>query len=462
MRSTARQGQLRKDLRNSSYDSFLSSAMIGAGETFLPAFALATGASVVTAGLLGALPILIGSCLQLAAPQLLKKVGCYRKCVTGLALFQAVSFLPFVYFAANGISIPLWSFMLMAAFYWACGLSGGAAWQCWMTKLVPLRVRSRYFAKRNHIGQVGLLFGLVAGGLLLEVAKRGGWELKAFAGLFLFSAISRLVSAYCIGRQRAQVVEVAVGPQLSLRAVFSKLCCGREGSIFLFFLVFAVAVNISGPFFNPYVLQRLKFSYTLYMWLTAIVFVAKILTFARLSQSARQLDPYRLMYYGLVGAALTPAFWLFSSNFLYMVVMQMVSGAAWATYELGVVLVLFQLVRDQERTRILSVFNFASSAMVLLGTAIGGLIFTKFGDSSKTYFLLFGLSAGARILCLVLFERAVVKVKGEIKYRATGLREYPRRAHSQMIVRGLSRERLQSSSTYLKVRGTLARSLGRT
>ena len=409
---------VRKDLKYSLFESFLSSAMIGAGETFLPAFALALGASAVTAGILGAVPFLIGSTLQLAAPRVLAKVGCYRACVAWLAALQAFSFIPFVWSSYHGETTSIWVYSMMVTIYWAAGLSGAATWQSWMTRIVPMKIRTRYFAKRNHVGQIGLLFGLVAGGVLLHTAKQEGLELKAFAALFLFSGLARFISAFCLRRQTSCSVKETPRSHLTIRQLISKLHRGTEGSIFRFLLLFAVGVNISSPFFNPYIIRHLKFSYHLYVLLTAAAYIAKIATFSSISRRTRQMDPYKLMYFGLIGAALTPAVWIFSTNFLYLIGIQLLSGTFWAMYELGLILVLFGAVRDDERTQLVSFFNFASSFMVVIGTGIGALFLSELGENSQTYFLIFGLSTGARLLCLILFERAVVKIKGAITYKA--------------------------------------------
>lgn len=412
---------LRRDLAHSNCDSFLSSFMTGAGETFLPAYALATGASVAAVGLLAALPVLIGSTIQLGAPKFLSRVGCYRKFVATLAILQALSFIPFAYCAMIGYRVPTMAFVFMASLYWACSLSGGAAWQSWMTKIVPERLRCRYFARRNHIGQIGLLVGLVSGGVLLEVAKRGDWELKAFGGLFLFSAVARFSSSFFIGRQTAHPYLEPVAAPVPLTTIARRLVSGEGGSFFTYLFLFAIATSVSSPYFNPYVLKRLQFSYDQYMWLTAVVLVAKIFTFSQLTKNSSGLDPYKIMYYGLIGAALTPASWLVSHNFYYLIVMQIASGACWAAYELGLVLVLLRIVRDSERTRVLSVYNFVSSSMVLIGTLIGGAVLTFIGDDLKTYFLVFGLSTVLRLGCLILFENSLVRIKGTIPYRGARL-----------------------------------------
>src|SRR4051812_14219072 len=96
---------IRRDLKYSNQDSFTFSVMVGAGETFLPAFALAIGFSQVASGMLSSTPLLIGSFLQLLTPWFVTRIGSYRKWVVGLAVLQAFAFLPLIFGAMkNNIS----------------------------------------------------------------------------------------------------------------------------------------------------------------------------------------------------------------------------------------------------------------------------------------------------------------------------------------------------------------------
>jgi MFS family permease len=385
--------------------------MVGAGETFLPAFALALGSSAITAGLMAALPFLIGSTLQLAAPRLVAKIGSLRKWVVTLGVLQAFSFLPLVAFALQGKGVPDWALHVVAAFYWTFGLASGPAWNSWMTALVPSVVRPRYFAWRNHIGQLGLVIGLVLGGVILHLAKMGGWEFKAFAGIFLVSGLVRAGSALCLRRQSEGPAEVSRVKPLSIGKVFERFRRGREASLLGFLLVFAVAVNLASPFFNPFMIKQLSLSYGSYMALIATSFIAKIVVFSFLSRAARKMDSTKLMRVGLIGASISPAFWVISTNYFFLMGAQLASGTFWALYELGLTLVLFRVIRDEERTSILSVFNFVSALMVLAGTLLGGKLLSMFGESSQTYFMIFGLSAAARLLTLKIFDRAVERME---------------------------------------------------
>src|SRR5690606_14908808 len=93
-----------------------------------------------------------------------------------------------------------------AVVYWAANLATGPAWNTWVTTLVPVRMRARYFAGRSRITQVGTLAGLLAGGLPLQMWADGGdaggrSATAAFAVLFLAAFAARLIASRCLARQ---------------------------------------------------------------------------------------------------------------------------------------------------------------------------------------------------------------------------------------------------------------------
>jgi MFS family permease len=413
---------LRRDLRYSSIDCFLSSAMVGAGETFLPAFVLFMGDSQAGSGLITALPFMIGSCVQLATPWALERAGSYRKWIVLLSTLQAFCFLPLYWLALRGPGhVAIWSLYLVITMYWTCGLGSAPAWNAWLALIVPEKLRACYFAKRNYLGQMGLVLGLLFGGFWLEGAKAHNTEMVAFASLFIFSFLARLGSSLCLMRQSEPAHGVISQQRLPLKAGLKRVLAqtgpnaSGQTKFFGFLLFFAVAVNFSSPFFNAFSLKQLHLSYGLYVGLSAAALVAKIGTFGLLNRSARNMDPFKLMRIGLIGAALTPAMWVFSSNYFYLVASQVFSGALWAIYELGLMLALFGVVRDEERTSVLSLFNFASAAMILLGTLMGGQVLTSLGETPLTYYLIFGVSSAARLLSIPLFDRAIDAIRSELR-----------------------------------------------
>ena len=415
-------GTLRRDLRLSATDCFLYNIMVGAGETFLPAFALAMGTSEVTAGLIASIPFLAGSTLQLATPRAIEKFNSYRRWVVLLAVLQAICFMPLVALAARGGKVSDWLLFAIVTVYWACSLAASPAWNAWMSTVVPRNLRPRYFASRSHLGQLGLLVGLILGGGILHVAKKNGFELQAFAALFVMSAGFRIGSAYCLRNQSEDKGCLKSHRRLSLMECVQTLRSGAEGHTIRFLLWVTVAVQFASPFFTPFMLKKLELSYGAYMVMVAGSFLAKIFTFRTLSRAARNMDPYKLIKIGLTGAALSPALWLVSDNFHYLLLTQVVGGACWALYDMGVTLVLFGAIRDEIRTSILSFYNFASAFMICVGSGIGGQILSAFGETTAAYYGIFAFSTCARLLCFFAFQKAEAAAKGHLATQPEALK----------------------------------------
>jgi len=68
MRAPRPRTQLQNDLIASTLDGTVYSVMVGIGEAYVPAFALAIGVGDIAAGLLASVPLLAGAALQLLAP----------------------------------------------------------------------------------------------------------------------------------------------------------------------------------------------------------------------------------------------------------------------------------------------------------------------------------------------------------------------------------------------------------
>jgi hypothetical protein len=68
-----------RDLHAITADGAFFSAMVGLGETYVPAFALAVGLGEVVAGLIATLPMLAGAVFQLVTPWAVRHLRSYRR-----------------------------------------------------------------------------------------------------------------------------------------------------------------------------------------------------------------------------------------------------------------------------------------------------------------------------------------------------------------------------------------------
>lgn len=385
--------------------------MVGVGETYLPAFVLAAGMGEVAAGLVTTVPLVAGALLQLVSPAAVRRLGSHRRWVVLCAVCQASSFLPLV--AAVWLGwIPASLVFLMAAVYWGAGMATGPAWNTWVGTIVPGRVRAGYFARRTRVSQAGVLAGFLVGGLALQAGSALGGVMLAFACLFLFASLCRFASAGFLASQSEPVPPTSDHRHVPLRQWLGRLGGGADGSLLVYLLSVQTAAQIAGPYFTPYMLGQLEFSYARYVLLIGTSFAAKIVALPALGTLARRVGARRLLWLGGVSIVPISALWLVSDSFIYLILVQVAAGASWAAYELAMFLLFFETIPEEERTSVLTTFNLANAVATVAGSLVGGAVLAALGESRGAYLAIFGLSSTARLATLVFLVK-VPEVAGK-------------------------------------------------
>ena len=385
-------------------DGFFFSLMVGLGETFFAAYALFLGKSEIVTGFILSIPLLLGSLMQLAAPLGLHRVNSHRRWVAATAAAQGLSLLPLLFMNAHTPAVILY---LSIALYWAFGLATGPAWNSWITHLVPWTRRSRFFSVRSRFCQFGMLIGLVGGGLLLHFLKQKGQEGLAFWLLFVGAVCARLFSAFCL---RAIPDARGFSAQMQLlwpHQLWRELVAAGTGRLLLLCAVFHLCVNTASPFFNPYMLKTLKLSYWHYMILVAVQFAAKMVALYFLESLVHRKGAQRIMHWGLLGVAIIPLVWVASEQYSALLAVQFLSGMAWASFELGLVLTFFEHLPFAKRVSLLSYYNLMTAAAMVAGGSVGAWALKTWAVTAVTYKSIFFLSAGLRFLAYFAIRRWV-------------------------------------------------------
>ena len=412
---TARAEILRSDLRAMTADGVCFSVMVGLGEVYVPAFALALGHGPASAGLLATLPLLAGACFQLVTPEAVRRLRSYRRWVVTCACLQALCFLPLCVSALAGWGPWLWLFAVASA-YWGFGMATGPAWNAWVTSLVPARLRARFFARRTRSAQAALLIALLVGGVALERARRGELELFAFAALFACASIARLVSARFLWQQ-SEDTQVALSHRpLPLRALRASLRGhGRGGARVLAYLLgMQLAAHIAAPYFTPYMLGPLALGYERFTVLIAASFLARIAILPGLGHLAKHRGSRFVLVAGAIGIVPLPTLWLVSNDFVWLLSLQMISGCAWAAVEYASLLSFFEGIDERDRASVLSFFNLANAAALTTGSLFGGALLRGLGAGPDAYPWLFAASSAMRLAMLpLLYRRARATARAE-------------------------------------------------
>jgi len=394
-------------------DGVAYSLMVGVGENYLPAFALALGLGEVTAGLIASVPLVAGAVLQLISPVGVRWLGSYRRWVVGCATVQSLCFVPLVVAALLG-RIPSVLLFVIAGTYWGAGMATSPAWSSWAVTLVPQGIRSRFIARRNRMAQFGVLAGFVGGGLALQYGQSLGRSLDAFAAIFMLAGICRFVSSRLLASQHEPSPPPATIHGASRRELVDRLKNHGEGRLLLYIWMMYAGAQISGPYFTPFILGHLKFSYLNFMILLGTSHLAKTIAMPWFGVFAHSYGSRRLMILSGFLVIPLPVMWLFSSSMAYLMFVQVCAGIAWGGFELAIVLTSFDCIPAAHRTSILTLYNLGYAIATFTGAMVGGMLIKWLGGGYEIYLVVFALSGVARMLTIPLMRALPMPLAREI------------------------------------------------
>lgn len=407
--------KLRNNLHLSTADATTFNVMVGLGETYFPAFALALGKGDRISGLIATVPMLAGALLQLVAMRAVPKLGSYRRWVVLCATVQALSFIPLAIAAFKG-SIPTFLLFLAAAVYWGAGQATVPVWNTWVEALIPSKIRAPYFACRTRLSQFGMLVGVIGGGLALHWGRESGIELTVFGVILLLAGLARFGSSRCLSAQTdvpfsRQPFTREVNPVTGKR---DPILTKANKRLLRYVFLMQGGVYLSGPFFTAYMREHLHMSYFDYVVLISSAFAARIVVLSQLGSFAHRYGAHRLLWIGAIGIMPLPAMWLVSSNFYFLLALQIVGGMFWAAHELAMMLLFIDAIPRHSRMNVLSLYNLGNSAAMATGTIIGAEMLRMWGEIPSTYLTLFAVSSVIRIGALGLLKRVPSEHAGAV------------------------------------------------
>lgn len=395
---------LRSNIRASFADGGLFSLMMGLGETFFSAYVLALGGSEIASGLIIAVPLMLGSILQLVTPYLVQRWGSHQRWVVVVVALQAAALLVMPVAALAG-SYSVACAFAAATIYWGAGLAANPAWSTWIEGLIPRRIRTRFFARRVRISQACLLVGFLAGGFALQYGKTNDRTLELFVVVFVIAAVCRFGSAWFLTRHRDGGQTAADDRYVTVRQLVSGGTNAAGAKLLTYLFAVQVAVYISGPYFAPFMLSKMDLSYQDYALLIGLTFVGKVIALPAWGRVAHYGGARRLLWIGGLTIVPISGLWIVSRSIVFLGILQFVGGITWAAFELAVLLMFFESIPRRDRTSVLAVYNFGNSASQVTGALIGAAWLRYFGRGVDSYLWLFVASSIARAATVALLAR---------------------------------------------------------
>jgi len=185
------------------------------------------------------------------------------------------------------------------------------------------------------------------------------------------------------------------------------------GHFVLFIGIMNFSVFVAAPFFAPYMLERLGFNYLLYTVINAAATLATILTMKRWGVNSDIFGNRKVL--GLTAGliAIVPSLWVFSTDPLYLIAIQLFSGIAWAGFTLATANFVYDSVEPSKLAKYFAYQNVIIGAMVVLGAITGSLILGNIRQPffGSNYLFLFTVSSALRLCTAFIFVRKIGEVR---------------------------------------------------
>ncbi len=423
--------EIEHSLRSSVRDGIGYSIMTGTSEIYFSAYALFLRATTPQIAFLAAVPPVLGSLATLFSAWIVRSLLRRKPIImTGVTL-QLLTLPPMIwlpyFFPQHAVSILI----VFVVLYYAAFHLASPIWTSLMGDLVPERRRGRYFARRTRWMSLTNFVALSVGGVILHF-----WEMQAQTrlGFLIIFTVAMLARCYSL-RQISQMIEpssITMLPEaIPTRIFLQRLKSSDFARFSLFYASLNVAVTLMSPFIIVYLLRDLEFTYLQFTASTALYVLAQFLT---LNMWGRVSDAFgnRLI---LVTAGSTIAFlpllWLISSNFWYILGLQIIAGLTWAGFSLSANNFVYDTVSPANRATYMALHNILASVGIFVGSLLGGYLSLHVTDHVRLFGLtiswpsslcwLFLASAAARSAVALAFIPHLREVRRVARMSAGGL-----------------------------------------
>lgn len=424
----AKPDKIKKSLVASFWDGVFASCMSGLTTDYITPYALALKASIGQIGALSAFPNLISSLIQLKTADFTEGLKSRKKIITIFAFLQAIAGIPIILLPYLLKYHRVTYLIIFVTLFISLGAFSVPAWSSLMSEYIPYKKRGKYFGWRNWIlGIVAVICSLVSG-FILHILKNN--ILRGFLIVFTVATICRFISWYFLTKMYEPRFRSQSNSYFSL---FDFIFRAKESN-FARFVIFVSALifcaNIASPFFSVFMLRDLKFNYLTYTILVVTVTITQICTFNRWGMHADKVGNVKVIRLTSFFIASLPLWWVINRHPLFLIFAQVISGFAWAGFNLCATNFIYDAVTPQKRVRCIAFFNVFIGIATCCGAIIGGYISNLMPELFGYKLLsLFILSSLLRFFVVFSFSRKIREVRPAEKisskdlfYSVTGIK----------------------------------------
>ncbi len=405
---------LNLSIKNAGWYGFMN----GLADTYLSAFAVFLQATSLQISLLASIPQLCAALLQLFAVRLTNIFKSRKRIVLVFSLAQAILWGLFVLIAFYSNSV--WVLILLATCYYTFGALTIPAWTSWIGDLVAEDKRGKFFGKRNRVAGVASFISVIIAGLILDKIQN---PVIGFSIIFIFASVGGYLSYMYLSRQFEPIVELREPRKFGLMKFIKSIHKDNFGIFTLYTSFLLFSVYIVSPLFVLYWLDTLNFSYLEYMILLSASGISAFITMTYWGAHADHYGNKIVLSVCSVLIAISPLMW-YMTRFVgdlvlvYSIILQVISGFAWAGFNLSTNNFIFDSVKIEDRVRKMSYYSAFRGFAIFFGSVLGGLLamITITNPQLKMiaptgFFLVLIISGILRVLVVFMFIDKIMEVK---------------------------------------------------
>jgi MFS family permease len=409
--------KVKNSLRLSVLDGSAYAAMLGFTQNFTTPFALVLQATTMQVGFLSSIPGFATAFTQLAAPGLAERAGNRKRLILTAAFIHALMWVPVFLVPYFFRSAGVWWLIGLVTICFVTDAMSFPPWGSMMADLVPEELRGRYFGFRGRIAVfITLVFSLLAGGILQVFA---GNVFIGFAILFGGAMVFRLLSFSFLSRMYEPPVTRERDNAPSVIQIVKTLGASNLGRYMLFVGLIYFGMMLAGPFFSVFMLRDLHFNYLTYTIVISATVVANFFFLPFWGRRADRAGNMKVIQITCWLMPVVPLLWLVSSNPVYLVFANIVSGFTWSGFNLSTVNFVFDASEPGNRTKQIAVFNSIAWLAICIGSLVGGYLIPHLpyllGYQMRT---LFTISGVLRAIIVILLLHTLYEVRNVPKLSA--------------------------------------------
>lgn len=435
----------RKTIRLSTTEGIFAQfffALASPGSIFITKFAILLGALPIHFGIISAIGQ-ISLIFQPIGYLIMQKVDSMKREVIKYSFINRVipllfCILPFIMPLRYALYTFIVLFFLSASFK---AISDNI-WIAWVSDIIPLRFRGRFFGARTRfIVVAGLGISILASFFIDYIEKTQGnaflisgenFRIKMFAVIFAAAFIAGMISIFFLLKQ----------PELKKRKNFNEtalhLFSPFKDKNFRMLVLYAFwwmgAVGIGAPFWQPFMIKNLSMSMTEIQIYGVLSTAASVMALKPWGKFIDTFGNKTAMRFAIILSGMNPLIWIFlkPDNYWFVYIEAATSGIMWSGANIIALNFVLSIAPENQRQLYSGVYGAVTGIAMMLTMLLSGFFLPRpmevLGLSMTSEQVLFAMTGLARWTAQIplswidephskTFAQAVLFIRGYAKVR---------------------------------------------